>query len=128
MCVSRSISTLTTFSNAGKKSGPPNPGWPGPHLAPFDVLALAQIRANSFFAGMRRVKAAVPLEGAEVLGAEAARITPRLGRSAGAILRVARARPIGLTGNDRAQDADPEPQAQTAAEAIVTAELNVLHG
>src|SRR5262245_32721536 len=100
---------------------------PAPHL--INVLALAQIRANSFFPGMGRVEAAVPLEGAEVLSAQAARITAILGGCAGRrrigilTLFVGRVRAIGLTGNDRAQDADTKPHTQATAKAVVVAEF-----
>src|SRR5215510_6161707 len=129
MSVSRSISTLTAFSNqARKKAGHPTLDGPA-RTCTFGVLALAQIRAKSLFAGMGRVKAAVPLEGAEVLSAQAARIAAILGRRVGIIiLGVSRARAIGLMGNDGAQDADPKPHTQAAAEAVVVAEFDLVHG
>src|SRR5262245_1320514 len=130
MSVSRSISTLTAFSNqARKKKRAIQPWMARPRTCTFRVLALAQIRAKSLFAGMGRVKAAVPLEGAQMLSAQAARIAAILGRRVGIIiLCVSRARAVGLMGNDGAQDADPKPHTQAAAEAVVVAEFDLVHG
>jgi hypothetical protein len=105
------------------------------------MLALAQIRAKSLFAGMGRVKAGVPLERAEVLSAPGARITGiRSGRAWGPSvdiisldvawisLDVAWPRAIGLIDYDRPQDAETEAHAQATAEAVVVAELNRING
>src|SRR5262245_767143 len=90
------------------------------------------MRAKPLFAGISRVKPGVPLEGAEVLRAQAARIAGSLGRRVtGTIVSVlvvidTGAGSVGLIGDDRPQDADAEPEAETPAKAA-TAELNWGH-
>src|SRR5215510_6713795 len=96
------------------------------------LLALAQIRAKPLFAGISRVEPAVPLKGAEVLRAQAARIAGIVGRRVvGTLISLVVVigpgpGSVGLIGDNRPQDADAEPDAEAAAKAAA-AELNRGH-
>src|SRR5262245_12865966 len=94
-----------------------------PRSARTHLLALAQVGADPFLAGIGRVEPRGPLEGTEALGTQVARVTGKArGLVVGAIVGiivivVARARAVSLIGDNRAQDADPEPNAETSAKA-----------
>src|SRR4029453_19462482 len=102
-----------------------------PNTARTHFIALAQVGADPFLAGIGRIEPRIPLEGAEALRTQVARITGKVGGLlVGAIVGiivivVPGARAVSLIGDDRAQNADPEPDAEPTAKSPVPAVLHL---